>query len=212
MGQVYEAFDLELKGRIALKAIREDIASDDQVLARFKREVLLTRRITHPNVCRTFDIERHSSSEKDSLNRDIIFLTMELLEGETLADFLRRRGRLAAEEALPIVLQMVEALGAAHSAGIVHRDFKPSNVLLVPSGGGFRVVVTDFGLARAVLSDPSRASEQPLDLIDPESGAHGNSRLHGSRTAGARRDDHRNRYILAGSRHIRDGYLCASLR
>jgi serine/threonine protein kinase/tetratricopeptide (TPR) repeat protein len=153
MGQVYEALDLELKGKVALKAIREDISSDPQMLARFRREVLLTRRITHPNVCRTFDIERHSSIAADGTNSDITFLTMELLEGETLADLLRRQGRLATPEALPLVLQMIEALSAAHSVGIVHRDFKPSNVLLVPINNGLRVVVTDFGLARAILPD-----------------------------------------------------------
>ena len=153
MGQVYEALDLELKGKVALKAIREDISSDPQMLARFRREVLLTRRITHPNVCRTFDIERHSSIAADGTNSDITFLTMELLEGETLAELLRRQGRLATPEALPLVLQMIAALSAAHSVGIVHRDFKPSNVLLVPINNGLRVVVTDFGLARAILPD-----------------------------------------------------------
>ena len=160
MGQVYEALDLELKGKVALKAIREDISSDPQMLARFRREVLLTRRITHPNVCRTFDIERHSSIAADGTNSDITFLTMELLEGETLADLLRRQGRLATTEALPLVLQMIEALSAAHSVGIVHRDFKPSNVLLVPINNGLRVVVTDFGLARAILPDSELSGGQ----------------------------------------------------
>ena len=145
MGQVYEALDLELKGKVALKTIREDISSDPRMLSRFRREVLLTRRITHPNVCRTFDIERHPATAADGTKSDITFLTMELLQGETLADLLRRQGRLTATEALPLVLQMIEALTAAHSVGIVHRDFKPSNVLLVPINNGLRVVVTDFG-------------------------------------------------------------------
>jgi serine/threonine protein kinase/tetratricopeptide (TPR) repeat protein len=160
MGQVYEAFDLELKGKVALKAIREDISSDPRMLSRFRREVLLTRRITHPNVCRTFDIERHSSAPTDGTAMDITFLTMELLEGETLADFLRRRGRLTAAEAFPLVLQMIEALHAAHSVGIVHRDFKPSNVLLVPMNNDIRVVVTDFGLARVVQPDTLLSGDQ----------------------------------------------------
>ena len=164
MGQVYEALDRELRTRVALKAIRPDISSDPRMLSRFRREVQLTRRITHPNVCRTFDIERHSSATKDGTSSDVTFLTMELLEGETLADLLRRRGRLTTAEAYPLVLQMIEALRAAHSAGIVHRDFKPSNVILVsvssarasisaahsnaPAIEEARVVVTDFGLAR----------------------------------------------------------------
>lgn len=163
MGQVYEALDLELKGKVALKVIRPDISSDPHMLSRFRREVQLTRRITHPNVCRTFDIERHSSTADDGPSRDLTFLTMELLEGETLADLLRRQNRLTEAEALPLVLQMIEALSAAHDAGIVHRDFKPSNVLLVPysshlplnapSPAKVRVVVTDFGLARAILAN-----------------------------------------------------------
>jgi pentatricopeptide repeat protein len=169
MGQVYEALDLELKGRIALKAIRPDISSDPRMLSRFRREVQLTRRITHPNVCRTFDIERHFSTATDGSSNELIFLTMELLEGETLAELLRRRGRLTTAEAYPLVMQMIDALGAAHAAGIVHRDFKPSNVLLVsaenvrasssaphsnaPAIEQLRVVVTDFGLARALLPE-----------------------------------------------------------
>jgi eukaryotic-like serine/threonine-protein kinase len=159
MGQVYEALDLELKGRIALKAIRPEISSNPQVLSRFRREVQLTRRITHPNVCRTFDIERHAGKE-NGIDAEITFLTMELLEGETLADLLRRQQRLTTSETLPLVIQMIEALSAAHNVGIVHRDFKPSNVLLVPSTAGLRVVVTDFGLARAILPDGELSAEQ----------------------------------------------------
>ncbi|HXM64531.1 MAG TPA: protein kinase [Terriglobales bacterium] len=162
MGQVYEALDLELKERVALKAIRPDISSDPRMLSRFRREVQLTRRITHPNVCRTFDIERHSSSEGGGGN--LTFLTMELLEGETLADRLRREGRLTTTAALPLVLQMIEALSAAHSVGIIHRDFKPSNVLLVPSdtfaSASLRVVVTDFGLARALIPEGQISADQ----------------------------------------------------
>jgi eukaryotic-like serine/threonine-protein kinase len=153
MGRVYEALDLELKEKIALKAIRPDIALDPRMLSRFKREVQLTRRITHPNVCRTFDIERDYSTSEDGTKSDLTFLTMELLEGETLSDLLRRQGPMTSAEAKPLVLQMIEALSAAHRVGIVHRDFKPSNVVLVPSNRGLRVVVTDFGLARAILPD-----------------------------------------------------------
>jgi serine/threonine protein kinase/tetratricopeptide (TPR) repeat protein len=158
MGHVYEARDLELKERVALKTIREDISSDPRMLARFKRELLFTRRITHPNVCRTFDIDRHSSDATGTF-KEITFLTMELLEGETLSDLLLRQHCLTTKDALPLVLQMIEALNAAHVAGIIHRDFKPSNVLIVPTKNASRVVVTDFGLARAVLSD----SRIPVD-------------------------------------------------
>lgn len=148
MGQVYEAVDRELNEHVALKAIRPDISSDPSVLARFRREVQLTRRITHRNVCRTFDIERHCPST-DKPEENFIFLTMELLKGETLAELLRRERKLDCDRILPLVQQMVEALQAAHNVRVIHRDFKPSNILIVPSGSGERLVVTDFGLAHA---------------------------------------------------------------
>ncbi len=143
MGDVYEAFDLALRGRVALKVVRPALAGDRGVMDRFQREVQLSRRVTHPNVCRVFDFGRHRDGR-----RDITFLTMELLGGETLESRIRRAGRLTAEEALPLVRQMAEALDAAHEVGVVHRDFKPANVMLVPAReGGTRAVVMDFGLA-----------------------------------------------------------------
>ena len=172
MGQVYEALDLELKGKVAIKTIRPDISSDARMLARFRREVQLTRLITHPNVCRTFDIDRHSSTE-DGASNDITFLTMELLEGQTLAELLRRQGRLSSEQAQPLVLQMVAALGAAHSVGVIHRDFKPSNVLLVSSTKAPRVVVTDFGLARAVFARENSPTESVATSLTGRQGMMG---------------------------------------
>lgn len=170
MGQVYAALDLELRERVAVKAIRPEISSDPRVLSRFRRELQLTRRITHLNVCRTFDIARHKSAAGDDISNDITFLTMELLEGETLGDLLRREGRLRTSEALPLVLQMVGALGAAHSVGVVHRDFKPSNVLLVGSREQLRLVVTDFGLARAVLPDERLSAENVANSLTGSEG------------------------------------------
>ena len=146
MGEVYEAFDLALRERVALKVVRPALAGDRGVMERFQREIQLSRRVTHPNVCRVFDLGRHRDGR-----RDVTFLTMELLDGETLETRIRRGGRLRAEEALPLVRQMAAALDAAHGAGVVHRDFKPANVMLVPAReGGTRVVVTDFGLARSL--------------------------------------------------------------
>ena len=161
MGEVYEAEDLELGERIALKTIRPDIAASEGMLGRFRQEVQLSRKVTHPNVCRIFDVFRHQRpSPHPSLGPgpSVAFLTMELLGGETLADRLRRGGRLSVEEALPIVEQMAAALDAAHRVGVVHRDFKSGNVGLDRvADGSLRVVVTDFGLAGAV--DSSRADD-----------------------------------------------------
>jgi serine/threonine protein kinase len=154
MGEVYEAHDLEINSRVALKTIRPEIASQPGMSARFKQEVQLTRLVTHPNVCRTFDVSRHQISATDATPaRDVIYLTMELLEGETLAQRLRR-GRMSSEEALPLIRQMADGLESAHSAGVIHRDFKPGNVILckrIAAGTNLeevRAVVTDFGLAR----------------------------------------------------------------
>ncbi len=142
MGEVYRADDLDLGVPVALKTIRPEIASDPAVLRRFKQEVLLARSVTHPNVCRIYDLGRHHDAA-----RDVTFLTMEFLPGETLSARIQSRGRLSRAEASLIARQLADALDAAHQAGIVHRDFKSANVMLVPTEKGERAVITDFGLA-----------------------------------------------------------------
>jgi len=160
MGEVYEAEDIELRAQIALKSVRAVIAEHPRALTRMKREVLLARRVTHPNVCRIFDFGVHEQ---------VGFLTMELLTGETLGARLRRLGRLSLAEVLPIVEQLAAGLDAAHRAGVVHRDFKGDNVMLVAAAPGEppRAVVMDFGLARADLSEhasshPQQSGRAPL--------------------------------------------------
>jgi len=151
MGEVYESEDLELGARVALKLIRPEIASRAQMLDRFKREVYLARQVTHPNVCRIFDLGYHAGPAGKTA-----FLTMELLPGETLAERLSGTGPMNTDEALPLIEQMSAGLAAAHNAGIIHRDFKSANVMLVPSAvvgeaePGIQVKIMDFGLARAV--------------------------------------------------------------
>jgi len=154
MGHVFEALDNELAVHVALKVIRPEIASSPEVLARFRQEVRLARQITHPNVCRTFDLERDTRiiDSARGTKQEIVFLTMEFLEGETLATKVKRDGPISLDEALEISRQIADALHAAHLLGIIHRDMKPANVVLVPTGSpiplGIRAVVTDFGLAR----------------------------------------------------------------
>ncbi len=125
MGEVYEAEDLELKEHVALKTIRPEMSANARTMERFRREIQLARKVTHPNVCRIFDVFHHRTS-----GTAVTFLSMELLQGETLSEHLRRTGRMKTEDALPIVQQMADALTAAHQAGVVHRDFKSSNVVL----------------------------------------------------------------------------------
>jgi serine/threonine protein kinase len=148
MGEVYEAWDEELRESVALKTVRLTIAEDEEAESRFMQEIRLARRVTHPNVCRIYDVFHHKV-ESGNYESRVRFLTMELLAGETLGKRLRRAGPLPLERALPVAEQIAMALAAAHEAGVIaHRDLKPDNVVLVPKRTGFRAVVTDFGLAR----------------------------------------------------------------
>ena len=146
MGEVYEVEDGELKTRVALKTIALSLVLSSQQLTSFKREIQLARKVTHRNVCRVYDIGHHSHPAYG----DVLFLTMELLQGITLAGQLQQHGAMTCDQALPLIGQMVSALSAAHQLGIVHRDFKPGNVILVEETGHKLVKVTDFGLARSV--------------------------------------------------------------
>jgi Tfp pilus assembly protein PilF len=160
MGEVYEAEDQDLRERVALKTILPEVALDEHSLERFRREISHARKVTHPNVCRVFDLGHHRAAQDGGVERDLAFLTMELLAGETLSARLRRVGRMATTDALPIVTQMAAGLDAAHRAGLVHRDFKTGNVMLVPTGAaGLRAVITDFGLARLTRPDSSLSPE-----------------------------------------------------
>jgi Tol biopolymer transport system component len=162
MGEVYEAQDLDLRERVALKTIRPELSANDQAMEHFRREIHLARKVTHPNVCRIFDLGRHH--ERTS-TPSITFLTMELLDGETLEERLAREGRMTGEAAASIAGQVAGALAAAHGAGIVHRDLKPGNVILEARGdGGVRAVVTDFGLACLAGEAPS-SSEGAEQLV-----------------------------------------------
>jgi serine/threonine protein kinase/tetratricopeptide (TPR) repeat protein len=156
MGDVYEAEDLELRERVALKTLRTEIAGTVQAMERFRREIQLARKVTHPNVCRIYDLFH------DTLGSEpITFLIMELLKGETLQQRLLRTGRMTEAEALPVIRQMAAGLAAAHKAGVIHRDFKSSNVILVTDDTDpreFRTVITDFGLARSALPQEATAT------------------------------------------------------
>jgi tetratricopeptide (TPR) repeat protein/tRNA A-37 threonylcarbamoyl transferase component Bud32 len=167
MGELYEAEDLTLGERVALKTIRSEIAAHERATQRFRREVQLARKVTHPNICRIFDLFEHRPAEGTA--SAVSFVTMELLQGETLAQRLRRTGPVSVEEALPIVQQLAAALSAAHAAEIIHRDFKSNNVMLLDAGPSRppRVVVTDFGLAHS-LGEPGLRDEaitQAGDLV-----------------------------------------------
>ena len=135
MGEVYRADDLTLGQPVALKFLPDRAGHDEGLLERFRNEVRTARRISHPNVCRVYDV-----GEVDGHT----FFTMEYIDGEDLASLLRRIGRLPQDKALDIARQLCAGLSAAHVKGVLHRDMKPANIMLDGRG---QVVITDFGLA-----------------------------------------------------------------
>ncbi len=147
MGTVYRARDTLVGDVIALKMLELEDGQRRDLLERFRREVRLARRISHPHVARTHDLGEHSGH---------LFLTMEYVEGEDLQTLLGRERPLAAPRAARIALAVCEGLVAAHTAGVVHRDLKPANVL-VEAGG--RVVLTDFGIARAMAGEAASRTQ-----------------------------------------------------
>jgi len=146
MGEVYEAEDMELGERVAVKAIRRRAASDIDIRALFKREIQLARRVTHPNVCRIFDLAQHEDGEK---REPILLLSMELIDGQSLREYLRTNGPLSPRSALPLIEDIAAGLQAIHDAGIVHGDLKPGNVMLEMRSGETtpHARVMDFGMA-----------------------------------------------------------------
>ncbi|MFI6497425.1 Stk1 family PASTA domain-containing Ser/Thr kinase [Nonomuraea typhae] len=138
MATVYLALDVRLDRTVALKVMHRSLAEDPAFVRRFIGEAKSVASLSHPNVVHVFD---------QGTDGDVVYLSMEYVPGRTLRDILRERGRLPAREALEIMIPVLAALGAAHQAGMVHRDVKPENVLLTDDG---RVKVVDFGLARAI--------------------------------------------------------------
>ncbi len=135
MGEVYRAHDLTLGQHVALKFLPEETAADDATKARFYNEVRMARQVSHPNVCRVFDIGEVSGQP---------YISMEYVDGEDLSALLRRIGRLPDEKALEIARKLCAGLAAAHDRGVLHRDLKPANVMIDSRG---QVLIMDFGLA-----------------------------------------------------------------
>src|SRR6185437_10342671 len=145
MGEVYRADDLTLGQPVALKFLPEEAAENPGLLERFRGEVRISRKVSHPNVCRVYDV-----GEVDGQT----FFTMEYVDGEDLASLLRRIGRLPHDQAIDIARQLCVGLAAAHAKGVLHRDLKPANIMLDGRG---QAVITDFGLA--ALTDQAQGAE-----------------------------------------------------
>ena len=138
MGAVYKAWDREVDRMVALKVIRPELANQSEILDRFKRELILTRQITHKNVIRIFDL-----GQADGIR----FITMEFVEGRDLRSLERDVRSWSLEKKVKVILQICRALDAAHAEGVVHRDLKPQNIIVEETG---RVVVMDFGIAHSM--------------------------------------------------------------
>ena len=141
MGAVYKAIDRELDRPVALKVIRPELASNASMLARFKQELLLSRQVTHKNVIRIYDL-----GDADGVK----FITMEFVEGRDLRALIQEKRKFSPEESVEVMQQVCQALQAAHSVGVIHRDLKPQNIMREESG---RILVMDFGLARTMEGD-----------------------------------------------------------
>jgi serine/threonine-protein kinase len=135
MGEVYRADDLKLGIPVALKFLPENLANDGAMLARFHREVRIARQVSHPSVCRVYDIGEIGGQH---------FLSMEYIDGEDLSTLMRRIGRLPHDKAIEIARQICAGLAAAHDVGVLHRDLKPANIMLDGRG---KAHIMDFGLA-----------------------------------------------------------------
>ena len=156
MGEVLRARDTRLERDVAIKVLSADLAADARSRDRFEREARAVSRLTHPGICTLYDV---GSAPIEGV--DVQFLVMEMLEGETLADRLRR-GPLPLEQAMQTALEILDALSAAHAVGIIHRDLKPANIMLTKAGAK----LLDFGLARLHVS--TRASDSPAEAsADP---------------------------------------------
>jgi len=138
MGRVYKALDKEINEEVAIKLLKPEIASDDSTVERFRNELKFARKISHKNVCRMY----HLSKEEETP-----YITMEYVPGEDLKSLVKRKGKLADEEAISIAKQVCEGLAEAHELGVVHRDLKPQNIMIDEKG---RAKIMDFGIARSV--------------------------------------------------------------
>src|SRR2546421_738441 len=148
MGVVFNARDERLKRRVAVKVLPPELAFREEIRLRFLREAETAARLSHPHI-----VPIHSVGEGPD---GLVYFVMAYVDGESLGAKLKRRGRLAPDEARRIMQETADALGAAHALGIIHRDVKPDNILLEGSRG--RVVVTDFGIAKALSSTTGSAT------------------------------------------------------
>ncbi len=154
MGRVYKVFDTKIKEKIALKLLRGEIAFDEKTVERFRSEIRLARRISHKNICRMFDMEESAG---------IHYITMELVPGESLKNIIRMTAPLSIPTAVHYAKEICEGLEEAHRWNVIHRDLKPQNIMVDPTG---TVRIMDFGIARSV--EPTGQTDPGVAVGTPE--------------------------------------------
>ena len=160
MGEVWRAYDLKLRLDVALKSVRSQLTDDPGTLETLRQEVRTAREVVSANVCRVFDLEEIEGEE---------LVSMEYVDGTTLAEILRTRSPLELSEAQEIASQFLAGLEAIHDAGLVHRDIKPENLMITRTG---RVVVMDFGIAKGLDGSAATIAGTPAYMA-PEQAAGG---------------------------------------
>ena len=157
MGKVWRARDSKLGREVAIKTLPDEFAEDQERVARFEREAKLLASLNHPNIAAIYGLEEDNGTR---------FLVLELVEGDTLAEFLAA-GPVPVESALNIAVQVAEGFDAAHQKGIIHRDLKPANIKVTPDGG---VKVLDFGLAKAIGGEAGRTDLSTQTVLETKEG------------------------------------------
>ncbi len=168
MGTVYKAYDTKIQEVVALKLLKAEIASDPEIIERFRNEMKIARKVAHRHVCRMYDLNEEGPS---------YYLSMEYVPGEDLKSFIRRSGHLNEEKALNLARQLVEGLAEAHRLGVVHRDLKPQNIMIDREGNA---KIMDFGIARSlhargmtatgvIIGTPEYMSPEQADARDVDS-------------------------------------------
>src|SRR5512140_2273213 len=142
MGAVFEGENVRIRRKVAIKMLHASVSSQPEVVARFEREAQAAALVGSEHICGVLDL--------GALPDHARYMVMEYLEGETLSSLIKRSGRLTPQQSIPILVQILEALGAAHAAGIIHRDLKPDNIFILPQRGGIQgfVKILDFGVSK----------------------------------------------------------------